>query len=79
MEAAVLIGLMGVGYLFNKQNEDNNPINQSVRKDISTPNGDNLYNSEFYNETDKMIRNLAGANFESSQTEGSNIVNHQNE
>ena len=77
MEAAVLIGLMGVGYLFNKENEDNNPINQSVRKDISTPNGDNLYNSEFYNETDKMIRNLAGANFESSQTEGSNIVNHQ--
>ena len=41
MEAAVLIGLMGVGYLFNKENEDNNPINQSVRKDISTPNGDN--------------------------------------
>jgi hypothetical protein len=77
MEAVVLMGLMGVGYLFNQKNEDNNPINNSVDKDISTPNGDNLYNSNFYNETDKMIRNLATNNFESSQTNGSNIINNQ--
>ena len=75
MEAAVLLGLVGVGYLFNQKNEDNNPINNAVKKDISTPNGDNLYNSDFYNETDNMIRNLASANFESSLSDGSNVVN----
>ena len=76
MEAAVLLGLVGVGYLFNQKNEDNNPINNSVNKDISTPNGENLYNSNFYNETDNMVRNLASTNFESSLSEGSNIINH---
>ena len=76
MEAAVLLGLVGVGYLFNQKNEDNNPINNSVNKDISTPNGENLYNSNFYNETDNMVRNLASTNFESSLSEGSNKINH---
>ena len=57
MEAVVLLGLVGAGYLFNKQNEDNNPVNKAVNKDISMPSGDNLYSSDFYNETDKMIRN----------------------
>ena len=63
MEAVVLLGLVGAGYLFNKQNEDNNPVNKVVNKDISMPSGDNLYSSDFYNETDKMIRNLANTNF----------------
>ena len=77
MEAVVLLGLVGAGYLFNKQNEDNNPVNKAVNKDISMPSGDNLYNSDFYNETDKMIRNLGNTNFESSHTEGSSVINHQ--
>jgi len=77
MEAVVLIGLVGAGYLFNKQNEDNNPVNKAVNKDISIPSGDNLYNSDFYNETDKMIRNLANTNFEASHTEGSSVINNQ--
>ena len=46
MEAVVLLGLVGAGYLFNKQNEDNNPVNKVVNKDISMPSGDNLYNSD---------------------------------
>tara|TARA_B100000686_G_C16765304_1_gene961363 strand:+ start:132 stop:1919 length:1788 start_codon:yes stop_codon:yes gene_type:complete len=77
MEAVVLLGLVGAGYLFNKGNENNNPINNAVNKEISDPSGDNLYNSDFYNETDNMIRNLASKNFESSQTNGSMIINNQ--
>ena len=44
MEAVVLLGLVGAGYLFNKGNENNNPINNAVNKEISDPSGDNLYN-----------------------------------
>lgn len=77
MEVAVLMGLVGFGYLLNSKNKDHNPVDITVNKDISTPNGDNVYNSEFYNEADNVIRTLASNNFESSHEEGSNIINHQ--
>lgn len=77
MEVAILSGLVGLGYLYNESNKGNDPINTSVQNDASTPNGDNIYNSEFYNEADKVIRTLAKDNFESSHEEGSNIINTQ--
>ena len=77
MEVAILSGLVGLGYLFNENNKDNNPVNTSVKNDAATPNGDNIYNSEFYNEADQTIRTLARDNFESSHEEGSNIINTQ--
>ena len=77
MEVAVLAGLVGIGYLFNKDNDDKNPINTEVKKEISTPNGDNVYNSEFYEEADKVVRALAKSNFDSSHEEGSNVINFQ--
>ena len=48
MEVAILSGLVGLGYLFNENNKDNNPVNTSVKNDAATPNGDNIYDSEFY-------------------------------
>ena len=77
MEVAILSGLVGLGYLYNESNKGNDPINTSVQNEASTPNGDNIYNSEFYNEADKVIRTLAKDNFESSHEEGSNIINTQ--
>ena len=77
MEVAILSGLVGLGYLFNESNKDNDPVNTSVENDAATPNGDNIYNSEFYNEADKVIRTLAKDNFESSHEEGSNVINTQ--
>ena len=77
MEVAILSGLVGLGYLFNENNKDNNPVNTSVKNDAATPNGDNIYDSEFYNEADKTIRTLAKDNFESSHEEGSNVINTQ--
>ena len=74
MEVAVLAGLVGIGYLFNSKNKDNNPINNSVQKEVSTPNGENVYHSEFYNEADKVIRTLASNNFEESYEDGSKII-----
>ncbi len=78
MEAVVLASLVGIGYLFNDQSKKNNPINTPVNKEVSTPNGENIYNSEFYNEADQMVRTLANQNFESSHEEGTNIINSQN-
>ena len=77
MEAAVLAGLVGIGYLFNNQNKDNNPITPQVTGQSVTPNGENLYNSQFYNEADKMVSTLANRNFEASHEEGSNVINSQ--
>jgi hypothetical protein len=77
MEAGILIALLGAGYLFNKNNDDDiNPINVDVDKEIHFPSMENTYNSDYYNETQKMVRNLASSNFEASQ-KPSNIVNFQ--
>ena len=77
MEALVLAGLLGAGYLINKEEEDKNPITTPAKKEITVPNGENIYNSEHYNETDNLVRSLAKKNFESSQLPESRVVNHQ--
>ena len=66
MEVAVLAGLVGIGYLFNESNENNDPVNTTIQNEASTPNGDNIYNSEHYNHVDETIRNMARDNFEES-------------
>tara|TARA_B100000686_G_C16794030_1_gene980919 strand:- start:1908 stop:3695 length:1788 start_codon:yes stop_codon:yes gene_type:complete len=77
MEVAILSGLVGLGYLFNESNKNNAPVNTTVENSAATPNGDNIYNSEHYNDVDKVIRTLAKDNFESSHEEGSNVINTQ--
>ena len=44
MEVAILGALVGLGYMFNENNEKNNPVNTSVKTAASVPNGDNIYN-----------------------------------
>ena len=61
MEAAVLLGLIGIGYLNNNRNEN---IEVNVNKEINIPSGDNVYNSGYYDETNKVIKSLAENNFE---------------
>ena len=46
MEVAILGGLVGLGYLFNENNKNNDPVNTLVDNKASVPNGDNLYNSD---------------------------------
>jgi len=77
MEAIVLLGLVGAGYLYNSNKEDQNPVTSSVTKEISVPNGENVYHSEHYNSVDSMVRNLAKDKFDKSHKEGTNIVNFQ--
>ena len=75
MEAVVLIGLLGAGYLLNKDDKKN-PVTNNVNKDISFPSMDNTYESNHYNNTEKLVRQLAEDNFEASYRP-SNIVNNQ--
>jgi len=77
MEVAILGGLVGLGYLFNENNEKNNPVNTTVINDGAVPNGDNIYNSEHYNRVDEEIRQLAKNNFEESQQAEPKVINHQ--
>jgi len=77
MEVAILGGLVGLGYLFNENNENNNPVNTTINENASVPNGDNIYNSEHYNRVDDEIRQLAKDNFEESQQKEPKVINHQ--
>jgi len=77
MEVAILGGLVGLGYLFNESNKDNNPVNTTIKAEASVPNGDNIYNSEHYNTVDGAIRQLAQDNFEESQQRNPKVINHQ--
>ena len=78
MEAVVLVGLLGAGYMYNSKNEDNNPIDTPVNKEIHMPSGYNVYDSDHYNESEKLVRSLAENNFEQSQNDHSKVINSQN-
>ena len=54
MEAAVLIGLVAVGLLKNKDDNGDNPIITNVNSDVNMSNGENIYDSgNYYQETKK--------------------------
>jgi hypothetical protein len=78
MEALVLLGLVGAGYLYNTNKENNNPVTSSVNKEIVVPNGENVYHSEQYDGVDSMVRKLAKEKFDKSQNKETKIINLQN-
>ena len=57
MEALVIIGLIGLGLATSNNKDDNNHINSEVNGNINDPSQDNLYHADFYNQTQKVIRN----------------------
>ena len=78
MEAAVLLGLVAVGYLKNKDNNDKHPIINTNEDDLKLTNGNNIYDSgDYYTETKNEVKDLAKSNFQKSFNEGSNIINNK--
>ena len=79
MEAAVLMGLVGIGQLINKNNQDSNPIVSSeVNKDIIMRNN-GVYDSNFYEEAQDIIQRNATVKFnESKSPEESGVHNNLN-
>ena len=79
MEAAVLLGLVAVGYLKNKEDSGDNPIISNVNTDVQLSNGENVYESgNYYQETKKEVKDLVENNFNKSLNDTSNIVNNKN-
>ena len=79
MEAAVLLGLVAVGLLKNKDDNGDNPVITHVNRDIHMSNGENLYDSgNYYQETKKEVTDLVKKNFNTSAEEGSNIISDKN-
>lgn len=77
MEALVLMGIIGVGYLANEQNENKNPVDVAVSKEINYPSDNNVYDSTHYNEVENEIKLKVEESYEKSKDPGSNIVNNQ--
>jgi len=77
MEAIVLAGLIGAGYLMNDTTKKKNPITKPLETDITMPNGDNIYNSDIYVMTDNQVHDLAKKNFDASQVRDSGVINYQ--
>tara|TARA_B100001094_G_scaffold249792_1_gene247159 strand:- start:285 stop:2033 length:1749 start_codon:yes stop_codon:yes gene_type:complete len=77
MEALVLLGLVGAGYLYNSNKEDQVPVTSSVKKQVVVPNGENVYHSEKYQEVDHLVRSLAKEKFDKSQKKDTKVINTQ--
>ena len=74
MEAVVLMGLIGAGLLLNK--DKNDPVENNINKEINFPSMDNAYESNYYDQTQKTIKELAEKNFNESNQSG-NTINFQ--
>ena len=74
MEAAILVGLIGAGLMLNK--DDKTPIQNNVNKEINFPSMDNAYESNYYDKTQGIVKELAEKRFNESNQLG-NTVNFQ--
>ena len=71
MEAVVLLGILGAGYLFNKPEiEDDSNVDLPDEKDA--------YKSDYFKKSDKEYREEVLKNYTKSKIPGSNIINYQN-
>ena len=75
MEAALFIGLLGAGYLINKD-KDKNPIVNNVTNGPSMPSMNNTYDSTYVYDKQKEIEEKVKNNFDASNLPG-NVVNFQ--
>lgn len=77
MEALVLMGIIGVGYLANEQNENKNPVDRIVSKEISQPNNNNLYDSNHFNEIENEVKEKVEESYKQSRDPQSNVISNQ--
>lgn len=75
MEAALFIGILGAGYLLNKD-KDKNPVVNNVTNGPSMPSMNNTYDSTYVYDTQKEIAQNVTNNFNASNLPG-NVVNFQ--
>ena len=74
MEAAVLLGVLGAGYLLNKPSSDNN--NNSSGENL--PSETDAYDTNYFKKSDEEYKKSIFDSYEKSRIPGANIVNYQN-
>ena len=78
MEAVVLLGVLGVGYLLNNSNSDiTDTTNNNNNSNIELP-GKDSYSTGYFKDSDKEYKKKLFDSYEKSKIPGANIVNFQN-
>ena len=68
MEASILLGILGVGYLLNNSNNSNNSNNDNNNNDnINLPIEADAYKSDYFKESDQEYKKRIFENYEKSK------------
>jgi hypothetical protein len=82
MEAAVLLGVLGVGYLLNNNentsNNNGNNNNNNNNDNVDLPLKADAYSSNYFEQSDEEHKKQIFESYEKSKVPGANIVNYQN-
>ena len=75
METAILMGLVGIGYLANNSNRDE--AHPEIHPDINTPSHSTVYDQNNYSESKKVEQTLAKDIIDKMQTDKNIVDNTQ--
>ena len=75
MEASVLLGILGIGYLLNNNKENDNNNNDDIK---NLPIEADAYKSDYFKESDQEYKKRIFENYEKSKIPGSKVINFQN-
>jgi hypothetical protein len=74
MEYLISGGLLTLGYLFSKNNEETNNYNPEKIKENNKPNGNNIYSSIETQKIEKLMQQKANNIYKKAQENDSNII-----
>ena len=75
MEAAVLLGILGAGYLLNKPSSNDNNNNNNVD---NLPLETDAYSTDYFKKSDEEYKKSIFDAYEKTRIPGANILNYQN-
>ena len=75
MEASVLLGILGIGYLLNNNKDNDNNNNDDIK---NLPIEADAYKSDYFKESDQEYKKRIFENYEKSKIPGSKVINFQN-
>jgi len=80
MEAAVLLGILGAGYLLNNSNNssNNDSTNDSNSENVNLPSESEAYNTNYFKQSKEDHTEALFKSYEKTKIPGANIVNYQN-
>ena len=78
MESVVLLGLMGVGYLMNKDKDDKHKIYSEVQPPLFNGSGNSVYDQANYLDAKKYEINLMNKNHDEAMKGDSKVIDSLN-